>query len=814
MMKFLMNLLTDFNFYLIAKNILIQFSLNSKISVVLDAFFTLALASLFLTLGYWIGQRKDSPLKPIMGLLSLLIISIATPYVVAILIGWCALNQGLNLINAMAALISCWIVFQMMFYIPKILAVPSSYQLEEANLALQREILERQQAEAALRNSEELFRATFERAAIGIAHVGLQGEWLRVNQTLCDLVGYSREELLQLKCQDLTDSDRLIHASNSVDRLLSGEISSCCLERCLLRKEGTQVWVHLSVSLVRDLSNKPAYFIAILEDITTRKQTEAEIQKLNQELEQRVQERTAQLQQINRNLESEISKCSLIENQLNVTQERLQFLLSSSPGAIYTCKPTGDYGATYMSQTIYSITGYQAWEFVENSQFWANHLHPEDFEKTFNQLLQISETETDILEYRFLHKNGTYRWIRDEVKLIRDQTHQSTEVIGYMIDITERKQIEEALRESEERFRLMANSAPVLIWMANGEGECTFFNQVWLDFTGRTLDQELGKGWLAGVHPDDARYLLESCSLRLQQREHFIMEFRLKRWDGEYRWILNQAVPRVTQDDHFSGYIGSCIDITERKQAEEQLFTLNRELLLSNRELEQFAYVASHDLQEPLRMVSLFSQLLAHKYQDNLDEDTQTYIHYIVDSASRMQQLITDLLAYSQVGTSKSKGNFKRIDCNQVLQQVLQNLKIAIAEYNATIHFAPLPTVIADEQQLVLLLQNLICNAIKYCHPQILPQVEIAVQSLPGEWCFSVRDNGIGIKSEHFERIFKIFQRLHHTQEYRGTGMGLAICQKIVERHGGRIWVESEVDQGSTFYFTIPMSKNSGITAQ
>jgi two-component system sensor histidine kinase/response regulator len=166
------------------------------------------------------------------------------------------------------------------------------------------------------------------------------------------------------------------------------------------------------------------------------------------------------------------------------------------------------------------------------------------------------------------------------------------------------------------------------------------------------------------------------------------------------------------------------------------------------------------------------------------------------------------------VGTSKSKGNFKRIDCNQVLQQVLQNLKIAIAEYNATIHFAPLPTVIADEQQLVLLLQNLICNAIKYCHPQILPQVEIAVQSLPGEWCFSVRDNGIGIKSEHFERIFKIFQRLHHTQEYRGTGMGLAICQKIVERHGGRIWVESEVDQGSTFYFTIPMSKNSGITAQ
>ncbi len=783
--------------------------LDSKFILIPDALMAITFYSLPLAVRYWIRQPRNSPTHRILWLLSLLTISMGTTHGITVFTRWYAVQEWLIFIKTITAVISCWTVFEIIINIPKLLAIPSPDQLEEANLALQREIFERQHIEAALRKSEELFRATFERAAIGIAHVGLQGEWLQVNQTLCDLLGYTREELLQLKCQDLSYSEPFIYASNSADRLLSGEISGCCLEKCLLHKEGTAVWVHLSVSLVREQNNEAVYFIAVLEDITTRKKTEAELQKLNQELERRVEERTAQLKKINDHLETEINKCTLIENQLNLTQERLQFLLSSSPGAIYTCTPTADYGATYMSQTIYSITGYQAWEFVDTSRFWANHVHPEDLEQTFTQLSRIIESGSEILEYRFLHRDGTYRWIRDELKLIRDHISQSTEIVGYMIDITKPKQIEEALRESEERFRLMANSAPVLIWVCNTEGECTFLNQIWLDFTGRTLEEELGKGWLASVYPDDAKNLLESCALRLQRRERFTIEFRLKRWDGEYRWILNQGIPRLTQEGHFSGYIGSCIDITERKQTEEKLFTLNRELLQSNRELEQFAYVASHDLQEPLRMVSLFSQLLAQKYQDNLDEDTQTYIHYILDSASKMQQLIKDLLAYSQVGTSKSRRNFKPTDCDQVLQQVLQNLKVAIADYQATIHLTTLPTVIADEQQLVILFQNLICNAMKYCHPQSLPQVEIGVQALPQEWCFTVRDNGIGIKPEHFERIFKIFQRLHHDQEYPGTGIGLAICQKIVERHGGRIWVESEVNQGSTFYFTISKENNS-----
>ncbi|EAW37248.1 PAS domain S-box protein [Lyngbya sp. PCC 8106] len=810
-MKFLTELRTAISHFILATNALIELPFDLQLTPISDTLIAIAFYSLPLVVFYWMRRRKDVPFKRVLLLLSVLAICLATTHIIAVGMWWYPLNKLLRAIKIITAVLSCWIAFKIISHLPKILTIPSPHQLEEANFALQREIIERQQAEAALRNSEELLRAIFEQAAIGIARVGFQGEWLQVNQTLCDLFGYTRDELLQLKCQDLTDSDHLDYNTSFIEHLLSKKISTCSLERCLVRKKGTLIWVHLSVSLVCDQDRKPIYFIAVAEDITQRKQSEAEIKKLNQELEKRVHKRTAQLQQINNNLAAEINKCTLIEQQLNLTQERLQFLLSSSPGAIYTSIPTGDYGATYMSQTIYSITGYQAWEFVEKSQFWAERVHPDDLEKAFNQLSQVLETGTEILEYRFLHKNNTYRWIRDELKLIHNHISQSTEIIGYMIDITEHKQTEISLRESEERFRLMANSAPVLIWVCNSNSQCTFVNQVWLDFTGRTLEQELGRGWLDNIHPDDAQYLLNNNFSKCNHKESFTNEFRLRRWDGEYRWILNQGVPRMTADGNFSGYIGSCIDITERKQAEELLFTLNRELLQSNRELEQFAYVASHDLQEPLRIVSLFSQLLARKYQDNLDEETQTYIYYIVDAATRMQQLIKDLLAYSQVGTSKSTANFERVDCNQVLQQALQNLQVAITKQNAIINSNQLPTVIADPQQLVILWQNLIGNAIKYCHPEVSPYIEIGIrpnlidESQTQEWCFSVRDNGIGINSEYFERIFKIFQRLHHSQEYPGTGIGLAICQKIVERHGGRIWVKSEENQGSTFYFTLPM---------
>ena len=226
------------------------------------------------------------------------------------------------------------------------------------------------------------------------------------------------------------------------------------------------------------------------------------------------------------------------------------------------------------------------------------------------------------------------------------------------------------------------------------------------------------------------------------------------------------------------------------------------ELARSNKELEQFAYVVSHDLQEPLRMVSSYTQLLSRRYKGRLDANADEFIAYAVDGANRMQRLINDLLAYSRVGTGGKE--FEPIDCMAVFDLALVNLRMAIQESGAVVEHDRLPIVMGDKLQFGQLLQNLIGNAIKY-HGDEPPRVHVSAEQKGHEWVFSVRDNGIGIDPQYAERVFVIFQRLHTREEHAGTGIGLAICHKIVERHGGRIWVESQLGSGATFFFTIPI---------
>jgi len=241
-------------------------------------------------------------------------------------------------------------------------------------------------------------------------------------------------------------------------------------------------------------------------------------------------------------------------------------------------------------------------------------------------------------------------------------------------------------------------------------------------------------------------------------------------------------------------------NITERKLAEDELKKRTEELARSNAELEQFVYIASHYLQEPLRTVSNFSQLLAKRYKDKLDAKADQFIGFIVDGTTRMQEMIDDLLEYSRVST-KTKA-FESTDYETVFDQALANVKEAVEESDALVTHDPLPTVMADASQIVQLFQNLLSNAIKFRKEK--PHITVSAVQRGNEWLFSVKDNGIGIAPEFMEHIFKMFEREHASTEYPGTGVGLAICKKIVERHGGRIWVESEIGKGSTFYFTIP----------
>jgi PAS domain S-box-containing protein len=284
---------------------------------------------------------------------------------------------------------------------------------------------------------------------------------------------------------------------------------------------------------------------------------------------------------------------------------------------------------------------------------------------------------------------------------------------------------------------------------------------------------------------------------------------------GRILTLLLSSVPLFDKEGRVLGSITAGADITHLKQTEkllkkseemarihlEKLERTLKDLRRSNEDLQQFAYVASHDLQEPLRMVTIYTQLLERKYKGLLDSTADDYINFIVDAAKRMQSLIEDLLTYSRI-TTRAK-EFKLTNMNKVLEQSLLNLKTLIDENKAFITADPLPEVMVDASQFIQVFQNLVGNAIKFRSIET-PKIKITAQKSEDEWTFQVKDNGIGIKPKYHERIFEVFQRLHQRDEYPGTGIGLAICKKTVERHGGRIWIESKIGKGSTFYFTIP----------
>ncbi len=361
-------------------------------------------------------------------------------------------------------------------------------------------------------------------------------------------------------------------------------------------------------------------------------------------------------------------------------------------------------------------------------------------------------------------------------------------------------QADDAVRESVARYRSMFDGVPVGLYQTSSEGQILDANPALVKMLGYPDQEALLKTKAGDMHVDSqARERWQA----LVEREGIVRDFRMqmRRFDGSAIWVKDSA--RVVYDatGRVLYYEGALEDITERKGAAEALKQTMAELARSNAELEQFAYVASHDLQEPLRMVASYMQLLQRRYQGKLDADADEFIAYAVDGAKRMQALINDLLAYSRV-SSRGKP-FEPIDCEVVLDEALANLQMAIEESDAVIIRDPLPTVMADGTQLMQLFQNLIGNGIKFQNGRA-PHVHVSTERQAGEWVFSVCDNGIGIDPRYHERVFAVFRRLHTREEYPGTGIGLAICKRIVERHGGRIWVESQSGEGSTFHFAIP----------
>jgi PAS domain S-box-containing protein len=365
-----------------------------------------------------------------------------------------------------------------------------------------------------------------------------------------------------------------------------------------------------------------------------------------------------------------------------------------------------------------------------------------------------------------------------------------------------RTQAERELRQSESRFRSLTGLSSDWYWEQDEELRLTFMSSRFVERTGIDPAPYIGgRRW-----DQPAPNLTDSDWARhraqLERHEPFF-DFEIERVtpDGNSVWLSVSGEP-VFEDRKFRGYRGVGTDITERKRAQGVLRAAYDELARSNSELQQFAYVASHDLQEPLRMIGSYTQLLERRYGDKLDADAREFMGFVVDGATRMKQLIEDLLAYSRVGTRGKE--LRPVQAQAALERALVNLRASIESADAQVTHDALPEVSADDTQLTQLFQNLIGNAIKFRKKDEPIRVHVGVQDAGAEWRFSVSDNGIGIEPQYYERIFMVFQRLHTREEYAGTGIGLAICKKVVDRHRGRIWVESALGKGSTFNFTLP----------
>jgi PAS domain S-box-containing protein len=405
---------------------------------------------------------------------------------------------------------------------------------------------------------------------------------------------------------------------------------------------------------------------------------------------------------------------------------------------------------------------------------------------------------------RITRRDGRKGWASTTKMPWRDASGNVIGTFGLTRDITATKDAEEKLLEERNLLRTIIDHIPSRLFVKDLESRYMLNNKAHLEFLQATSQDEVTGRTTVDFYPNETgRQALEDDAKVLAGEAILNQEKRELGSEGGDRWSLITKIPLRDTRGEIVGVVGISHDITHRKRQEEEAKLRAAELARSNAELEQFAYVASHDLQEPLRSVASCVQLLKKRYESRLDERADEFIRHTVDGTKRMQALITDLLAYSRVGTHTHP--FERVEGEEVLAEAVANLTAAIQESGAIVTHDPLPAVVADGSQLTQILQNLIGNAIKF-RAERPPEIHVGARRGEGEWVFTVADNGIGIEPQYFDRIFRVFQRLHTRSRYPGTGIGLAICKKIIERHEGRMWIESELDKGSTFHFSLPDS--------
>jgi PAS domain S-box-containing protein len=648
-------------------------------------------------------------------------------------------------------------VYDNIYYIPtdKFL---SSKREDEAIQGWLDNLAEQKKAKAVLIESEKKYHTLVNNITLGVYRSISEGDgrFLEVNPAMERITGYSREELLRLPYKSLffDPAER--------ERALETWAKELKFSQTLYwkRKDGTSMLVQCTTNVIRDNAKNILFYDSVVEDITERKRAEAEIL---------------------------------------IRQEQLLKFASQVPGMLYQFmrRPNGTYCVPFTNEAIRDMFGCSPDDVKNDFSPIARVILPEDLPKVIASIeYSANNLKPWQCEYRVqLEGHPVHTLLGHSVP--EKQADGSIIWYGFNTDITERKQAEIAILESGERFRGFIDSATDGFSLWDKDLRLIEINRVAMERYGYTNKQAiLGQSHASVMPVSDEPQYIELLRGVIRTGNPLLIEDATVQTPRGNRHISVRAF-KVSDG---LGLIGT--DITRRIITERKLAEQARELERSNQELQQFAYVVSHDLQEPLRMVSSYVKLLEKRYKDKLDSDANEFIGYAVEGAQRMHNMIQDILKYSRV-TTQAK-TYELVNSETLLVEVLANLRVSIEENHAVVTHDRLPAVKAEKAQLGQVFQNLIGNAIKFQAKDREPRIHIGAERKDSGWLFSVRDNGIGIEPQYRDKIFSIFQRLHRREKYPGTGIGLAICKKIVELHGGRIWVESEPGKGSTFFFTLP----------
>jgi two-component system, sporulation sensor kinase E len=635
-------------------------------------------------------------------------------------------------------------------------------------LVIARDITDRKRMEADIKEAELKFRTLVEKSMVGV-YIVQNGRFVYVNPRFAAIFGYAPEELINsFPVETIIHNSYSEIASEHVRRRTTGEIESIHYEAMGQKKDGTTNWVEFygSTAVIGDKST----IIGSMIDITERKVAEELILK---------------------------------EKALSET------IINSLPGVFYLQSATGQF--LLWNKNFETIIGYSREEIVKLRT--GDLIVEEDREKVMDTIKKLFIEGYATVEATAKTKNG----VRIPFLLTGSPIMYENQLclLGTGIDISLRIKAEESLKKSEANLKTIMDTTDIAYTLLDKELNVLAYNPMAIKFVNSQFRKTPVKGdRLVDYFPKERFPQFLKYTGQVLKGENIHYEINYKQPDESVLWYDVRLFPITNNQNEIFGLMIALSDVTERKMSEIHLEELNenlkkhaKELAISNAELEQFAYVASHDLQEPLRMVTSFLTQLEKKYSDMVDAKGKQYIYFAVDGAKRMRQIILDLLDFSRVG--RTEDDLEEVNFNKLVNEILGLYRRQIEELKASIIFENLPTLQTYKTPVRQVFQNLIGNSLKYHKANEAPVISITCKETKTHFQFSIKDNGIGIATEYFDRVFIIFQRLHNKDEYSGTGMGLAITKKIIETLGGKIWLESEEGKGSTFYFT--MLKNNKI---